>query len=145
MPDSSVPRFGHGLIVGKFYPLHAGHSHLIRRALGECARVTVELLGASVETIPLEVRAGWIRREHPTANLVTAMDDAPVDFESAAAWEEHMLIIEELLDAPVDAVYSSDAYGEELARRLGATWEFVTPHAGQSMEEGFFAVDDIRA
>src|SRR5665213_2690218 len=101
-PSMPEGRFRHGLIVGKFYPLHVGHSHLIRSALAQCDNVTVELLGASVESIPLEVRADWIRREHPQATLVSALDDAPVDFESAVAWDEHMAVIEDLLDTPVD-------------------------------------------
>jgi thioredoxin reductase len=34
---------------------------------------------------------------------------------------------------------------QETHRRLGDTGEFVTPHEGQTTEEGFFAVGDIRA
>ena len=114
--------FTHGLIVGKFYPLHAGHSALIRAALRQCETVTVELLASSVESISLETRAEWIRQEHPTVHLVTAMDDADVDFDSPTAWDEHMIVIEQLLDEPVDAVFTSDEYGAELARRLDAEW-----------------------
>ncbi|GAA4167708.1 AAA family ATPase [Gryllotalpicola koreensis] len=117
--------FAHGLVLGKFYPFHSGHQALIRQALRECEQVTVEVLGASVETIPLEVRADWVREEHPTARVVAAMDDAPVDFASAAAWDAHMPVIEELLEGPVDAVFTSDEYGAELARRLGARWRRV--------------------
>lgn len=119
--------FRHGLIIGKFYPLHAGHLALIRAALERCERVTVELLVASVESIPLETRAEWLRQEHPTVRLVTAVDDAPVDYGSDEAWTDHMRVIEGLLDAPVDAVFTSDSYGEELARRLAATWVCVDP------------------
>jgi HTH-type transcriptional repressor of NAD biosynthesis genes len=119
--------FRHGLVLGKFYPLHAGHSNLIRTALRRSDRVTVQLLGASQESIPLTVREEWLREEHPTARVVSAMDDAEVDFDSAAAWEEHMVPIRALLDAPVDAVFSSDPYGAELALRLGATWVQVDP------------------
>ena len=119
--------FGHGLVLGKFYPFHAGHQALIRAALRACDRVTVELLGSQVETIPLEVRAEWLREEHPTAHVVAAMDEARVDFDDPAAWDEHMIVISELLPGPVDAVFSSDAYGEELARRLDASWVQVDP------------------
>jgi HTH-type transcriptional repressor of NAD biosynthesis genes len=124
MPDRC---FTHGLIIGKFYPLHVGHSHLIRTALERCDRVTVQLLGASVETISMEVRAEWIRREHPRANLVAEVDDAAIDFESSLAWDEHVSLIRSLLDSPVDAVFTSDAYGEELARRMDAEWVQVDP------------------
>jgi NadR type nicotinamide-nucleotide adenylyltransferase len=122
-----MPDFANGLVIGKFYPLHVGHSHLIRAALRRCSRVTVEVLGASVESIDLATRVDWVRQEHPTARVVSAMDDAEVDYASETAWRQHMAIIESLLDAPVDAVFSSDAYGEELARRLGATWVQVDP------------------
>lgn len=126
--SSGAPRrFAHGLVLGKFYPLHAGHSALIRRALVECDRVTVEVLGSVVESIPLAVRAAWLREEHPTARVVAAWDEAEIDYDSPAVWDEHMLVIEGLLDGPVDAVFTSDGYGEELARRLGAEWVQVDP------------------
>ncbi|WP_194765346.1 AAA family ATPase [Microbacterium sp. UFMG61] len=113
---------GHGLVLGKFYPFHSGHSHLIRQAQRLSDRVTVQVLGASVESIPLDVRADWIRESHPGVRVAAAMDDAPVDFDSESAWDEHMAVIEALLDGPVDTVFSCDAYGGELARRLDARW-----------------------
>lgn len=119
--------FRHGLVLGKFYPLHAGHQALVRAAAARCERVTVEVLASQVESIPLEVRAGWVRAEHPDVHVVAAMDEAEVDFDSPAAWDAHMPVIEGLLDAPVDAAFTSDAYGAELARRLGATWVQVDP------------------
>lgn len=109
-------------MIGKFYPFHSGHAHLIREAERRSARVTVQVLGATVESIPLETRAEWIRETHPGARVVGAIDDAPVDFASDAAWREHLAVIESLLDEPVDTVYSCDAYGGELAQRLGAQW-----------------------
>jgi HTH-type transcriptional repressor of NAD biosynthesis genes len=115
-------RYRHGLVIGMFYPLHSGHGHLIREAVRTCDRVTVQVLAASVESIPLATRAAWVAEEHPSVRVVAAIDDAPVDFGSDAAWDAHAAVIAALLDAPVDAVFTSDAYGEELARRLGATW-----------------------
>ena len=123
----SARRFRHGLVLGKFYPLHAGHSALIRAALAQCDRVTVQVLASSVESIPLQTRAAWVREEHPGAHVVAAMDEAEVDFHSADAWDAHMAVISGLLDAPVDAVLTSGAYGAELAARLGATWVQVDP------------------
>ena len=120
-------RFRHGLVLGKFFPLHAGHSNLIRTALRSCERVTVQLLVSSAEGIPLETRLRWLQEEHPTAHVVAAIDDAEVDFDSPTAWDEHMRVIERLLPGPVDAAFTSDDYGDELARRLGATWVQVDP------------------
>lgn len=120
-------KFAHGLVVGKFWPLHAGHSHLIDTALERCAHVTVQLLAHPKEDIPIETRAAWIREVHPRAHLVCAVDDTPVDFDDPAIWDLHMRVIKGLLDRPVDAVFTSDEYGAELARRLEACWVQVDP------------------
>ena len=117
-----MKRYEHGLVMGKFYPLHAGHSALIRAASRQCRRVSVQVHGASAETIPVDVRAGWVGEEHPEVQVRTVVDDAPVDFDSPTAWDYHVATMRSLLDAPVDAVFTSDAYGAELAARLGAHW-----------------------
>ena len=51
------------------------------------ARIRAGNPNASVESIPLEVRADWVRAEHPEVNVIAAMDDAPVDFDDPAAWD----------------------------------------------------------
>ncbi len=124
---SGSRRFGHGLVIGKFYPFHAGHQALVRAATSTCDHVTVEVMVQGVESIPASVRVGWVQGEHPDARVVAVLDDAPVDFESPEVWDLHMSVIEAALDGPVDAVFSSDTYGEELARRLRATWVQVDP------------------
>lgn len=141
----SERRFGHGVVVGKFYPLHAGHAHLIRSAVRQCERVTVEVIAASVESIPLAERAAWIREEHPTVQVVDHLDDTPVDFGSEAAWDAHTATIAGLLDAPADAVFTSDPYGEELARRLGAAWVQVDPGRRHNPVSGTAIRADIAA
>ncbi|MDQ3104217.1 MAG: AAA family ATPase [Actinomycetota bacterium] len=117
-----MSRFKHGLVVGKFWPLHAGHSALLREAEACCVRTTVQLLANHAEDVPLGVRAAWIREAHPGVQLVAAYDDHPVDFDDSRAWDAHMPIIVGHLKSPVDAVFTSDGYGAEMARRLGATW-----------------------
>ncbi|MWB98986.1 AAA family ATPase [Agromyces seonyuensis] len=126
MPEAA-PRYAHGLVIGKFYPFHVGHANLIRSAIRACERVTVEVLGSRVESIPLQARADWVREEHPGARVVAAYDESPVDFGSEAAWRAHTALIARLADGPVDAVFTSDEYGAELARRLGADWVQVDP------------------
>ncbi|THE06469.1 cytidyltransferase [Microbacterium oleivorans] len=141
----SEKRFRHGVVVGKFYPLHAGHAHLIRSAVRQCERVTVEVIAASVESIPLSERAAWIREEHPTVRVVDLLDDTPVDFASETAWDAHTATISGLLDTPADAVFTSDPYGEELARRLGATWVQVDPGRRHNPVSGTAIRADVAA
>lgn len=136
-------RFRHGLVLGKFYPPHAGHHHLIRTALRSCDRVTVEVLASEVESIPLQSRLDWLREDHPTARVVGCMDEAEVDYDSPAAWDAHMMPIRALLDAPVDAVFTSDPYGAELARRLDASWVRVDPGRADNQVSGTAVRTDL--
>jgi cytidyltransferase-like protein len=53
--------FGHGLVPGKFYPPHLGHLHLISEAAAGCDAVTVLVMAARSETLPLADRVGWLR------------------------------------------------------------------------------------
>lgn len=125
-------RHEHALVLGKFWPLHAGHQHLIDEAVQVADRVTVQLLVHPAEDVPLAVRRSWLAELYPPdrfpgVRLVAATDDVPTDFADPTCWDQHMAIIASLLDAPVDVVLTSDDYGAELARRLGATWCQVDP------------------
>ncbi|MBT2477104.1 AAA family ATPase [Streptomyces sp. ISL-94] len=120
-------RYGHGLVLGKFYPPHAGHHHLVRTAQDQCERLTVLVCAASVESVPLADRVAWMREAHPGAEVVGAVDDVPVDLHDPAVWEAHMAIFRAAVPGPVDAVFTSEAYGTELARRFGAEEVCVDP------------------
>jgi HTH-type transcriptional regulator, transcriptional repressor of NAD biosynthesis genes len=115
-------RFGHGLIVGKFYPPHAGHHALIDAAAAACDRVTVVVAPSSRESVPLELRLAWLREAHgPRVRFVGVHDDHPVDYADPAAWERHMRVFRSAAGTDrVDAVFSSEAYGVELAERFHA-------------------------
>ena len=75
--------YRHGLVVGKFYPPHAGHHHLIDVAAAGCARVTVVVAPSRRESIPLDARLSWLREVHadsPHVRFVGVYDDHPVDY-----------------------------------------------------------------
>ncbi|WP_431683399.1 AAA family ATPase [Kitasatospora sp. KL5] len=125
---AAADRFAHGLVIGKFYPPHAGHHFLIRSAADACERVTVVVMAAARESIPLADRVAWIR-EHwaaePQVAVVGIADDLPVDYDSAEIWAGHVALMREAVAAappapPVDAVFSSEPYGTELAHRFDA-------------------------
>jgi len=136
MSATDPPLFGHGLVLGKFYPPHAGHHFIVRQAASRCDRLTVVVLASDVESIPLADRVAWLRAEHAddqTIHVVGDVDNHPIDFDDPAIWDAHVAVtaaaavrgcIEAGLDpdeARVDAVFTSEAYGDELARRFGAT------------------------
>ncbi|RPF39796.1 NadR type nicotinamide-nucleotide adenylyltransferase [Streptomyces sp. Ag109_G2-6] len=124
---SGGKRFGHGLVLGKFYPPHAGHHHLVRTAQDQCERLTVLVCAASVESVPLADRVRWMREEHPGAHVVGAVDDIPVDLHDPEVWEAHMAVFRAAVGRRVDAVFTSEEYGAELARRFGAEEVLVDP------------------
>ncbi|WP_433300071.1 AAA family ATPase [Actinoplanes sp. CA-030573] len=114
--------YEHGLIVGKFYPPHAGHHLLIDTAAARCARVTVVVAPSSAETLPLDLRLDWLRAAHgPNVRFVGVHDDHPIDYADPAVWELHMAVFRAAAGTDrVDAVFSSEAYGVELAARFHA-------------------------
>jgi HTH-type transcriptional regulator, transcriptional repressor of NAD biosynthesis genes len=134
-------RFRHALVLGKFYPPHSGHHHLIRTASQASDRTTVAVLASTVESIPLADRVYWLAAEHwsdPGVAVLGDIDDHPIDLRDNRVWEAHVGVVRAMLarramrdgdpeTAAVDAVFSSEEYGEELAARLGAKHVVVDP------------------
>ncbi|MGC9665220.1 AAA family ATPase [Planosporangium sp. 12N6] len=126
--------FRHGLVIGKFYPPTRGHHHLIRTAATRADRLTVVCMAAAVETIPLADRVAWLRAEHrddPTVTVVGVRCDAPMDLGDETVWAAQVAVMRAAValvtDQPVDAVFSSEGYGEELAARFDATHVAIDP------------------
>jgi HTH-type transcriptional repressor of NAD biosynthesis genes len=127
-------KYGCGLVVGKFYPPHRGHLHLISEAARQCDRVTVLAMAARQETVPLADRVAWLRAAcagRPGVTVTGAACDVPVDFGDDAIWAAQVAVMRAALElagppAP-DAVFSSESYGAQLAARLGARPVAVDP------------------
>jgi len=116
------------MIVGKFYPPHAGHHDLIERAATLCDRLSVVVAPSRRESIPLELRVEWLRGEHPGVDVVGVYDDLPVDYEDPEVWDAHCALFREAIGGrPVDVVFTSEEYGDELARRFRAGHVCVDP------------------
>ncbi len=119
--------FGCGLVVGKFYPPHRGHQYLIEAAAARCGRLTLLVMAATAETVPLADRVAWLRAACgglPAVTIVGVRCDVPVDFGSRPVWAAQVAVMtaaleENRLPLP-DAVFSSEPYGDELAAWLGA-------------------------
>ncbi|MBK8157854.1 MAG: AAA family ATPase [Rhodospirillaceae bacterium] len=125
--------FRHGLVIGKFYPPHAGHEYLIRTAATLSNQVTVVVMAADHETLPLSYRVRFLRETFaswPQVAVSGIVDNLPVDYEDDAIWGAQVALMREgiaLADSDVgramvavDAVFTSEDYGTELARRFGA-------------------------
>lgn len=133
-------RYGVGLVVGKFSPLHHGHELLLETALERCERVLAlsyskpELPGCGaakrgawlaelfpeIEHLPLdEAAVAALRMQHPALPPLPANDASEL---------EHRLFVARICSlvwgCAVDAVFTSEHYGDgfaaELTRQLGA-------------------------
>jgi NadR type nicotinamide-nucleotide adenylyltransferase len=110
-----------GLIIGKFLPPHRGHAFLVENALREVERLTVLVCSLPGEPIPGERRVAWLREMFPGAEVLHHTEPNPSQpHEHPRFWELWTASIRRLVPSGPDLVFSSEDYGDELARRLGA-------------------------
>lgn len=137
-------RNAHALIVGKFAPLHAGHCHLIDTALRESAALTVLVYAnPDFEDMPQPIRAGWISVLYPSVQVLMP-SDPPLD---SADDHTHRCYVRDFLatrDIVVDAVYTSEDYGEGFAAVLGARHRMVDRERAAFPVSGTMARSDLR-
>lgn len=104
-----------GIVVGKFYPFHSGHAHLIRSACAQADQVTVLVVDRSTQVFTGEERAEWIREMFPQVE-VRVMRDIEKDDDSQA-WADYTV---SFLGYHPDIVFTSEDYGEPYAKYMGA-------------------------
>ena len=115
----------HGLVVGKFHPPHAGHDLLFRSAAAASDRLSILVLANPGEGIALQERLDWIRdmlADLPHVTIAGGIDPHPIDYDDPLVWDLHeaafRAVLATVTDQPVTAVFSSEPYGDELARRF---------------------------
>jgi HTH-type transcriptional regulator, transcriptional repressor of NAD biosynthesis genes len=108
-----------GLVLGKFLPYHAGHQHLIRTARGQVDRLTVLVCSIDSDPIPGGLRYQWVRVAHPDCRVVWVEEEVPLAPDDPSSWDHWIALIERRAGR-VDRLFTSGAYGDELAVRLGA-------------------------
>ncbi len=110
-----------GFILGKFMPLHKGHQHLIDFALSRTSELTVMTGSLKSEPIPGELRVQWIKELYPQIRVVHCTDENPqMPEQHPDFWEIWISSIRKHCPVRIHNVFSSEQYGFELARRLGA-------------------------
>jgi cytidyltransferase-like protein len=116
-------RYPTGLIVGRFDPPHLGHSFMIDWASARCERLVVFVnSSAARDAAPGRLRAGWLGELHPDVVVVEVRHSLATDFDDEELWSKWMALFGDHwphAEGP-HAVFSSDGYVDELARRFGA-------------------------
>lgn len=129
-----TPSFRCGLVVGKFSPLHRGHDYLIRSALQQCEEVLV--ISYSNPEYPgcgARRRRKWITALFPDVKAlvldpeaVDVLQHLPHDLRAVPLNRDDErlhrrftgALCTHLLGRTVDAVFTSEAYGDGLAEEL---------------------------
>lgn len=115
-----------GLIVGKFMPLHKGHIYLIETAAAQVDELTILVCSIQSESISGALRYHWVRERFPHLRVVHVMDENPQKPEAHRFfWGIWKNTIERNCPDGVDKVFSSEHYGEELAKNLDAEYILV--------------------
>jgi NadR type nicotinamide-nucleotide adenylyltransferase len=118
-----MDKTGHGLILGKFMPPHAGHQFLVQFAQNFVDRLTVLVCSLDREPIPGALRFAWMQELFPTARVVHVTDDLPQGpSEHPRFWELWRETVMRAAKQPIDFIFASEDYGYRLAAEVGATF-----------------------
>lgn len=109
-----MDRWKHGLVIGKFYPPHLGHSYLIRKALQQVDRLTVIVCDHPEQTLAGSLRGAWLQEIFPEATVIIIPDHLPDD--RSDLWAANTISV---LGSAPDVVFTSEQYGEPYAQHMG--------------------------
>lgn len=103
-----------GLVIGKFYPPHRGHKHLIDAAQAGSDELYAIMCAKPEQRPEGELRAAWLREIHPRAKVILTPDT--IDGEDSKGWAEETVRV---LGFAPDVVFTSEDYGVRYAGFLG--------------------------
>lgn len=103
-----------GFIVGKFYPPHRGHKHLIDTAREQVDRLIVMVAAHPSQSIAGELRKAWLEEIHPDCEIHLVADELEDDSQQ---WADFTVAY---LGRAPDVVFTSEDYGPEYARLMGS-------------------------
>jgi NadR type nicotinamide-nucleotide adenylyltransferase len=126
-----MKKYRTGLVVGKFSPLHKGHELLIQAAIDQCEKVVViSYSNPEFSHCEAEARRRWLAQLFPDVRTLVI---GPPAFDITPTWrvrvpenddsaDDHRYFCANVLlynlSTSVDAVFTSEEYGDEFARYL---------------------------
>jgi NadR type nicotinamide-nucleotide adenylyltransferase len=126
--EQGMENAGHGLILGKFLPPHAGHQHLVHFAQHFVNRLTVLVCTLAREPIPGHLRYEWMRELFPAVRVIHITDDLPQEpAEHPQFWDIWREVVLQAAGEPIDYIFASEDYGYRLAAEVGAKFVPVDP------------------
>ena len=109
-----------GFILGKFMPPHAGHVSICEAATAMVDELTILVCSLPQDEIPGGQRVRWMKELFPAARVRWVNRDVPqAPEESPEFWTIWTDIVAEAHPEPIDMVFAGEAYGRDLAARVG--------------------------
>jgi len=121
-----MKKYKNVLVLGKFYGLHLGHLYLINTALSQSEMVHVIITHNSSQSIPGEVRFDALKSCYdkvPNIKIYCVSDEGlpayDYDCETLDEFYSYWIpLVYSQIDS-LDAVFTSENYGDDFARYLG--------------------------
>lgn len=111
-----------GLTLGKYAPLHKGHQLVIETALKEVDHLYVMVYDCpEVTSIPMPVRANWVRRLYPQVTVVEAWNcSAETGYTPEIMRMQENYILGHMHDKNITHFFCSEPYGDHVSKALNA-------------------------
>lgn len=112
-----------GVVIGKFLPPHQGHLALIEFGAKRCDELIVSVSAGEGYTIPAPLRVQWLTQlvaQWPHVKVLPLIDNFD---DPSLPWHERTKAWATAIASAygkIDRVFSSEEYGDPLARNLGA-------------------------
>lgn len=112
-----------GIVIGKFLPIHLGHLALIDFASQRCDELIVSMSYKLTDPIAPELRFSWLKaltEKNPKVRLRMVRDDFDKE---TLEMDPRMRLWASVIDfnfGSFQKIFSSEDYGEPLARQMGA-------------------------
>lgn len=119
-----------GLVIGKFLPIHDGHIALIDFAASQCDEVIVSMSYTNLDPIPAALRFSWINeifKDRPNIKPAMIRDDFDNELLPLSERTEKWSEVIRRVYPPIDALFSSEPYGDPFAMNLGITHASFDP------------------
>lgn len=115
-------RYEIGVVIGKFYPLHKGHQHLIETAIDNVERLYIIICTKDGEQPDPLTRLKWIKQLYNRPNIIVKQIVDVYDPNDSKLWAE---LTKKTIGCSPDVVFTSENYGHEYARYLKCVHELV--------------------
>jgi HTH-type transcriptional repressor of NAD biosynthesis genes len=111
-----------GVVIGKFYPLHKGHQHLIETAMDNVEHLYIIICTKDEEVPGPSTRIKMIKQLYKGPNITVKHIVDIYDPNDSKLWAE---LTKQTIGCSPDIVFTSENYGDEYARYLKCVHELV--------------------